>query len=76
MCVSRSCRSRCCRLPGAELYPVEGELVPGGGKGSLTLVLLVVNGHLALGHHHSGNNSVAGLVKPGSEGKRFLLKTD
>lgn len=47
--------------------------MPGGGKGSLTRVLLVENGHPALGHHRSGNNSGAGLAKPGSGGKRFLF---
>lgn len=50
--------------------------MPGGGKGFLTLVHPVKNGHPALGRHHSGNNSVAGLVKPGSGGTRFLFRTD
>lgn len=47
--------------------------MPGGGKGSLRLVLPEENGHPALGHHRSGNNSVAGQATPGRGGKGFLV---
>lgn len=48
--------------------------MPGGGKGSLTLVFPVEHSHPALGRRHSGNSSVAGLVKPGSGGDKGLIK--
>lgn len=69
MYVSRSCQSRCYRLPGAELYPTGVALVPGGGKGSLTPALLEGNGRLARGHHHSGSNSAADLATPAKADK-------
>lgn len=59
-------------LPGAELYPEGAELVPGGGKGSLTPALLEENSHPALGRHRSENNSAAGLATPVGAYKRCL----
>lgn len=43
--------------------------MPGGGKGSLTPVLLEGNGHLARGHHHSGSNNAADLATPAKSDK-------
>lgn len=36
----------------------------GGGRGSLTPVLLEENDRLAPGHRHSGSNSAADLATP------------